>query len=98
MFTKHLPKTLVIAILLSIVTAMPVFAQKSETVKPGRHRTGALTAVYRITHDGWIAQQAFEEMKNTISMMVSSAAQRSRRSLCLIFRAAEESGRSAVGN
>ena len=29
----------------------------------GKHRTGALTAVYRITHDGWTAQQAFEEMK-----------------------------------
>jgi len=23
----------------------------------------ALTAVYRITHEGWTAQQAFEEMK-----------------------------------
>jgi len=31
--------------------------------KGGRHRTGALTAVYRITHDGWTAQQAFDEMK-----------------------------------
>jgi protein tyrosine/serine phosphatase len=31
--------------------------------KGGRHRTGALTAVYRIAHDGWTAQQAFEEMK-----------------------------------
>lgn len=29
----------------------------------GRHRTGALTGVYRITHDGWTAEQAFEEMK-----------------------------------
>jgi protein tyrosine/serine phosphatase len=29
----------------------------------GRHRTGAMTAVYRITHDGWNAEQAFEEMK-----------------------------------
>src|SRR6476619_5866202 len=34
MFTQHLPKTLVIAILLSIVTAIPVFAQKTETAKP----------------------------------------------------------------
>jgi protein tyrosine phosphatase (PTP) superfamily phosphohydrolase (DUF442 family) len=32
--------------------------------KGGRHRTGAMTAVYRITHDGWTAAQAFEEMKN----------------------------------
>lgn len=30
--------------------------------KGGRHRTGALTAVYRITQDGWTADQAFEEM------------------------------------
>jgi tyrosine-protein phosphatase SIW14 len=29
----------------------------------GRHRTGALTAVYRMTHDGWTADQAFSEMK-----------------------------------
>src|SRR5690349_12695418 len=32
--------------------------------KGGRHRTGAMTAVYRITHVGWTAAQAFEEMKN----------------------------------
>jgi uncharacterized protein (TIGR01244 family) len=32
--------------------------------KGGRHRTGALTAVYRITHDGWTADQAFKEMKD----------------------------------
>jgi protein tyrosine/serine phosphatase len=31
--------------------------------KAGRHRTGAMTAVYRITKDGWNAQQAFDEMK-----------------------------------
>ena len=31
--------------------------------KGGRHRTGALTAVYRITRDGWTAEQAWEEMK-----------------------------------
>jgi protein tyrosine phosphatase (PTP) superfamily phosphohydrolase (DUF442 family) len=31
--------------------------------KGGRHRTGALTAVYRITQDGWTADQAFSEMK-----------------------------------
>jgi tyrosine-protein phosphatase SIW14 len=29
----------------------------------GRHRTGALTAVYRMTEDGWTADQAFSEMK-----------------------------------
>jgi protein tyrosine/serine phosphatase len=30
--------------------------------KGGRHRTGALTAVYRITHDGWTADRAYQEM------------------------------------
>jgi len=29
----------------------------------GRHRTGVMTAAYRITHDGWSADQAFKEMK-----------------------------------
>jgi protein tyrosine/serine phosphatase len=32
--------------------------------KGGRHRTGAMTAIYRITHDGWTADQAWEEMKD----------------------------------
>ena len=29
----------------------------------GRHRTGEMTAIYRITHDGWTADQAFQEME-----------------------------------
>ena len=29
----------------------------------GRHRTGVMTAAYRITQDGWTADQAFQEMK-----------------------------------
>jgi tyrosine-protein phosphatase SIW14 len=29
----------------------------------GRHRTGVMTAVYRMTHDGWTADQAYAEMK-----------------------------------
>ena len=29
----------------------------------GRHRTGVMTAVYRMTHDGWSPDQAFKEMK-----------------------------------
>lgn len=29
----------------------------------GRHRTGVMTAVYRMTHDGWTADRAFTEMK-----------------------------------
>jgi protein tyrosine/serine phosphatase len=31
--------------------------------KGGRHRTGEMTAVYRITNDGWTADRAYEEMK-----------------------------------
>jgi len=37
----------------------PVFVH----CKGGKHRTGAMTAIYRITHDGWTADQAWEEMK-----------------------------------
>jgi tyrosine-protein phosphatase SIW14 len=29
----------------------------------GRHRTGVMTAVYRMTNDGWSSDQAFSEMK-----------------------------------
>jgi len=29
----------------------------------GRHRAGAMTAIYRMTHDGWSAEQAYAEMK-----------------------------------
>ena len=29
----------------------------------GRHRTGVMTAVYRMTREGWTADQAFREMK-----------------------------------
>lgn len=29
----------------------------------GRHRTGVMTAAYRMTHEGWTGQQAFSEMK-----------------------------------
>ena len=31
--------------------------------KGGRHRTGEMTAIYRITHDGWSSDKAYEEMK-----------------------------------
>ena len=37
----------------------PVFVH----CKGGRHRTGQMTAIYRITHDGWTADQAYQEMK-----------------------------------
>ncbi len=31
--------------------------------KGGRHRTGLVTAVYRIVHDGWTTDEAYAEMK-----------------------------------
>jgi len=31
--------------------------------KGGRHRTGEMTAIYRITRDGWNAEDAYREMK-----------------------------------
>ena len=31
--------------------------------KGGRHRTGEMTAIYRISNDKWTADQAYEEMK-----------------------------------
>ena len=31
--------------------------------KGGRHRTGVMTAVYRMTQDGWTADRAYQEMK-----------------------------------
>ena len=31
--------------------------------KGGRHRTGEMTAIYRITHQGWSGNKAYEEMK-----------------------------------
>ena len=37
----------------------PVFVH----CKGGRHRTGEMTAVYRITHDNWSADNAYAEMK-----------------------------------
>jgi protein tyrosine/serine phosphatase len=29
----------------------------------GRHRTGTMTALYRMTNDGWTSDQAYNEMK-----------------------------------
>jgi tyrosine-protein phosphatase SIW14 len=29
----------------------------------GKHRTGVMTAAYRMTHDGWTSDKAFSEMK-----------------------------------
>ena len=32
--------------------------------KGGRHRTGQMTAIYRITQDRWTADQAYKEMQH----------------------------------
>jgi protein tyrosine/serine phosphatase len=37
----------------------PVFVH----CKGGRHRTGEMTAIYRITHDGWSGDKTYKEMK-----------------------------------
>lgn len=37
----------------------PVFVH----CEKGRHRTGAMTAVYRIAQDGWTADRAYQEMR-----------------------------------
>ena len=37
----------------------PVFVH----CKGGRHRTGEMTAIYRITNDGWTSDKAYDEMK-----------------------------------
>ncbi len=38
----------------------PVFVH----CKGGKHRTGVMTAVYRMENDGWTADRAFKEMKD----------------------------------
>ncbi len=40
--------------------AQPVYVH----CKGGRHRTGVMTAVYRMTLEGWTADRAFSEMKD----------------------------------
>jgi protein tyrosine phosphatase (PTP) superfamily phosphohydrolase (DUF442 family) len=61
--TQHVPPTSEqIALFLSIVNdpeAGPVYVH----CKGGRHRTGVMTAVYRMELDGWTADAAFREMK-----------------------------------
>jgi uncharacterized protein (TIGR01244 family) len=61
--TTHVPPTPdQIAQFLGAVTAVagqPVYVH----CVGGRHRTGVMTAVYRMTFDGWTAAQAFAEMK-----------------------------------
>jgi tyrosine-protein phosphatase SIW14 len=62
MTTQRQPTSEQVAQFLSIVTdpaSQPVYVH----CVGGRHRTGVMTAVYRMTEDGWTADRAFNEMK-----------------------------------
>jgi protein tyrosine/serine phosphatase len=62
MTTSDAPRPAQVAEFLTIVnepTNRPVFVH----CVGGRHRTGVMTAVYRMTQDGWTAAEAFKEMK-----------------------------------
>jgi protein tyrosine/serine phosphatase len=61
--THDQPSDAAVARFLAVVNDpanQPVFVH----CQGGRHRTGALTAVYRMTHDGWSAERAYAEMEH----------------------------------
>ena len=60
--TSHRPSDAAVIRFLELVSdpaREPVFVH----CEGGRHRTGVMTAVYRMTHDRWTADQAYAEMK-----------------------------------
>jgi protein tyrosine/serine phosphatase len=60
--TSDRPSDAAVARFLKLVTdpeRQPVYVH----CQGGRHRTGVMTAVYRMTQDGWTASQAYMEMK-----------------------------------
>jgi tyrosine-protein phosphatase SIW14 len=60
--TSAWPSEAAVSLFLKLVSDpanQPVFVH----CQGGRHRTGVMTAVYRITHDSWTADQAVAEMK-----------------------------------
>src|SRR4051812_25976460 len=62
MTTRTVPAAAQLTQFLSIVNdpaGQPVYVH----CVGGRHRTGVMTAVYRMTHDGWSGDRAFKEMK-----------------------------------
>lgn len=62
MTTHQTPSAQTLEQFLSIVNEpanQPVYVH----CQGGRHRTGVMTAVYRMTGDGWTADRAFSEMK-----------------------------------
>jgi tyrosine-protein phosphatase SIW14 len=62
MTTDETPSTASITQFLKLVNDpanFPVYVH----CQGGRHRTGAMTALYRMTNDGWSAERAYQEMK-----------------------------------
>jgi hypothetical protein len=62
MSTRIVPTKAQLAQFLAIVNdpaAQPVYVH----CVGGRHRTGVMTAAYRMTHEGWTGDKAFQEMK-----------------------------------
>ena len=63
MTTRVAPTPAQVSTFLALVTDsvnLPVYVHCVE----GRHRTGVMTAVYRMAVDGWTAARAFREMKD----------------------------------
>jgi protein tyrosine/serine phosphatase len=61
--TSERPSESAIAWFLSLVNDpanQPVFVH----CQGGRHRTGVMTAIYRMTNDGWDADRAYDEMRH----------------------------------
>ena len=62
MTTHAVPTTAQLAQFMKMVTdpsKQPVYVH----CVGGKHRTGVMTAAYRMAHDGWTADRAFKEMK-----------------------------------
>ena len=62
MFTRVAPTLEQVAQFMTLVTN-PAYQPVYVHCAGGKHRTGVMTAVYRIEHDGWTADQAYQEMK-----------------------------------
>lgn len=62
MTTRETPSADTVSRFLAIVND-PVNQPVYVHCQGGRHRTGVMTAVYRMTDNGWTADQAFAEMK-----------------------------------
>ena len=61
--TTHVPPTPTQLTQFLTIVSDPVQRPVYVHCKGGRHRTGVMTAVYRMEQDGWTPQRAFQEMK-----------------------------------